>query len=65
MKAYLYSNGFLSLPTPLVYYLCNFFSTNTLEIKKRKKKKKKNPVPKDFKAGFVPDPERWTPLRER
>merc|ERR1719427_1061911 len=33
-------------------------------IKTKKKKKKKNPAPKHFQAEFVPDPERWVPLRE-
>lgn len=34
-------------------------------LKNKKKKKKKNPAPKNFQPGFVPDPERWIPLRER
>jgi len=34
-------------------------------IKKKKKKKKNNPKPKDFVEGYVPDPERWIPLRDR
>jgi len=31
----------------------------------KKKKKKKNRAPKNFQPDFVPDPERWIPLRER
>ena len=34
-------------------------------LKNKKKKKKKNPTPKNFQKGFVADPERWIPLRER
>lgn len=50
-------------------YLCislelfEFFREQAL--KNKKKKKKKNPAPKNFQPGFVPDPERWIPLRER
>jgi len=34
-------------------------------VKSKKKKKKKNPTPKNFQPDYVPDPERWIPLRDR
>ena len=49
----------------LICFLSVIYSAPVVEIKKRKKKKKKNPVPKNFQADYVPDPERWIPLRER
>jgi len=49
-----------------IFYLINKFILSAAAAEPiKKKKKKKNPVPKDFQPDFVPDPERWIPLRER
>lgn len=52
-------------PVPKKDLVSEAKTDQTIKTDKKKRKKKKKRLPKDFNPTMEPDPERWTPLRER